>query len=202
MEISTPESLPPVLRAAATYQDLVAGQVLFHQRDQALAIFAVDIGRIRLVRYTSEGKLVVFEVVRAGESFAESALFSDVYICDAVVEVPSRVIVYPKQILLTVLRDQPDLAQDLMSRLIRKSQTLKVSLELRSIRAARERVLQYLLVAAQPSKTTVNFDRPLKDIASELDLRPEVLYRTLARLEREGIITRSFRQITLRTPGT
>lgn len=202
MEFSTPDSLPPVLRAAATYRDLVAGQVLFHQRDQALAIFAVDIGRLRLVRYTSEGKLVVFGVARVGESFAESALFSDVYLCDAVVEVPSRVIVYPKQILLTVLRDQSDLAFDFMSRLVKKSQSLKVSLELRSIRAARERVLQYLLLAVQPGETTVNFDRPLKDIASELDLRPEVLYRTLARLEREGIITRSFRQITLRTPAT
>lgn len=164
MEFSTPDSLPPVLRAAATYRDLIAGQVLFHQRDQGLAIFAVDIGRLRLVRYTSEGKLVVFGVARPGESFAESVLFSDIYLCDAVAEVPSRVIVYPKQILLTVLRDQPDLAFDFMSRLVKKSQSLKVSLELRSIRAARERVLQYLLVTAQPGETTVNFDRPLKDM--------------------------------------
>lgn len=202
MELSTPESLPPVLRAAITYQNLVAGQVLFHQRDQALAIFAVEIGRLRLVRYTCEGNLVVFQVARSGESFGESALFSDVYRCNAVAEVPSRVIVYPKQLLLRVLRDQPDLAEDFMERLVRKSQSLKVRLELRSIRAARDRVLQYLLVAAQPGETTVNLDRPLKDIASELGLSPEVLYRTLAQLEREGIITRARGQITLRTPAT
>lgn len=136
---------PSVLRAAIAYQNLTAGQVLFHQRDQALATFTVEIGRIRLVRYTSEGDLVVFQVVRAGESLAESALFSDVYRCDAVAEVPSRVIVYPKQLLLTVLRDQPDLAEDFMKRLVRKSQSLKFRLELRSIRSARERVLQYLV---------------------------------------------------------
>lgn len=201
MELSTPDSLPPVLQAAATYQDLVAGQILFHQRDQALAIFAVDLGRLRLVRYTSEGKLVVFQVVRAGESFAESALFSDIYRCDAVAEVPSRVIVYRKQILLTVLRDQPDLAEGFMKRLASKSQLLKDRLELQSIRSARERVLQYLLNAIQPGETTVNFDRTLKDIAGEIGLSFEVLYRTLAQLEREGIITRTDRQITLRTPA-
>ncbi len=202
MELSIPESLPDVLRAASTYRNLVAGQVLFHQRDKASAIFAVDIGRLRLVRYTGEGDLVVFQVVRAGESFGESALFSAIYNCDAVAEVPSRVIVYPKRLVLTALRDQPDLAEDLMSRLVRKSQSLKTRLEWRSIRAARDRLLQYLLVAMPSGETTVNFDRPLKYIASELGLSTEVLYRTLAQLEREGIITRVARKITLCTPET
>ncbi len=103
------------------------------------------------------------------------------------------VIVYPKQLLLTVLRDQSDLVEDFRSRFVRKSQSLKASLELRSIRSARERVLQYLLMAARPSETSVNFDRPFKDIASELGLSPEVLYRTLAQLERDGIIIRNAR---------
>lgn len=128
MNLSIPESLPPVLHTAIAYRNLAAGQVLFHQRDQAQAIFAVDVGRLRLVRYTSEGEMVVFGVVRAGESFAESDLFSLVYSCDAIAEVPSRVIVYPKQLLLTILPDQPDLASDFMERLARKSQSLKVRL--------------------------------------------------------------------------
>ncbi len=190
------------MREAIAYRNLVAGQVLFHQRDQALAVFVVKIGRFRLVRYTSEGNLVILQVARAGESFGESALYSEVYNCDAVAEVPSRVIVYPKQLLLQVLREQPDLVEDFISRFVRKSQFLKASLELRSIRSARERVLQYLLMAAQPNETTVNFDRPFKDIASELGLSPEVLYRTLAQLERDGIITRNRGQITLCMPAT
>lgn len=202
MYLSIPDSLPPVLQAAATYQELVAGQVLFHQRDRALAIFAVEIGRLRLVRYTSEGRLVIFQVPGAGESFAESALFSDVYNCEAVAEVPSRVIVYPKQLLLTVLHDYPDMVFAFMERLSRKSQSLKIRLELQSILSARERVLQYLLVTAQPGETTVNFERPLKDIASELGLTPETLSRSLTRLEREGVIIRTPGQITLRNTST
>ncbi|WP_375497145.1 Crp/Fnr family transcriptional regulator [uncultured Nostoc sp.] len=190
------------MRAAITYQNLATGQVLFHQRDQALAVFAANIGRLRLVRYTREGEIVVFQVVRAGESFAESDLFSEVYSCDAIAEMPSRVIVYPKQLLLTVLRDHPDLTFDLMERLARKSQLLKVRLELRSIRSARERVLQYLLVTAPLGETTVNFDQPLKNVASEIGLSPEVLYRTLTKLENEGTITRARGQITLCTPAT
>ncbi|HEY9845875.1 MAG TPA: helix-turn-helix domain-containing protein, partial [Candidatus Caenarcaniphilales bacterium] len=104
---------------------------------------------------------------------------------------------YPKQPLLRALRDCPDLAEDFLERLVKKSQSLKARLELRSIRSARNRVLHYLLVEAQPGATTLNFDRPLKDVAGDLGLTPEVLYRTLARLEREGMITRSNQQITL-----
>lgn len=201
MDLSIPDSLPSALQLAATYRILVTGQVLFHRRDEAQSIFVVQTGRLRLVRYTSEGKLVILQVVRAGESFAESALFSEVYGCDAIVEMPSRVIVYPKPLLLTVLRSQPDLAESFINRLALKNQSLKDRLELQSIRSARERVLQYLLHTLQTGETTVNFDRPIKDIAAELGLTPEALYRTLAQMEREGIITRAERQITLRTPA-
>lgn len=201
MDLSIPDSLPSALQLAVTYRDLVTGQVLFHRRDQAQSVFVVQTGRLRLVRYTSEGKLVILQVVRAGESFAESALFSDLYGCDAVVETPSRVIVYPKQLLLTVLRSQADLAESFINRLALKNQSLKDRLELQSIRSARERVLQYLLHTLQTGETSVNFDRPIKDIAAELGLTPEALYRTLAQMEREGIITRTQRRITLHTPA-
>lgn len=202
MDLLNLDSLPAALRSAATFQNLVAGQVLFHEREPAQAIYAVAVGRFRLVRYTSEGQLIIFRVVRAGESFSESALFSDTYNCNAIAEVPSRVIAYPKQVLLNVIQERPDFALSFMERFERKSQWLKSLIELRSIRSARDRVLQYLLTLARSSTTTLTFDRPLKNVASELGLSPEVLYRTLAQLEREGIIARTRGQIILRTPTT
>lgn len=117
MELSKPDSLPAVLRTATTQQNLTAGQVLFHQKGEAHAVFVVEQGRIKPVRYTNEGKLVIFQVARPADSFGELALFSDNYSCDAVAEIPSRVIVYPKQLLLSVLRDYPDLAEDYIQRL-------------------------------------------------------------------------------------
>jgi CRP-like cAMP-binding protein len=79
MNLSVPDSLPSQLRDGASYQNLAAGQVLFHQRDPADYIFAVEVGRIRLVGYTCEGNLVVYQIIRAKESFAESALFMELY---------------------------------------------------------------------------------------------------------------------------
>ncbi|MDJ0592748.1 MAG: Crp/Fnr family transcriptional regulator [Pleurocapsa sp. MO_226.B13] len=202
MNLSVPDSLPLQLQDRASYQNLVAGQVLFHYRDPAEYIFALEVGRIRLVRYTCEGNLVIFQIVRAGESFAESALFTELYHCNGIVEVPSRVICYPKTVVWEVLQNNPDLALNLLRRFDRKSQSLKKLLELRSIRSARDRLLQYLLFSASPGETRIMLDRSYKDIANELGLSPETLYRTLAELEREEIITRDGRQIELITPAT
>ncbi len=202
MNLSVPDSLPLQLQDRASYQNLVVGQVLFHHRDPAEYIFALEVGRIRLVRYTCDGNLVIFQIVRAKESFAESALFTQLYHCHAIVEVPSRVICYPKTVVWEVLQNNPDLALNLLRRFDRKSQSLKKLLELRSIRSARDRLLQYLLFSASPGETRIIFDRSYKDIANELGLSPETLYRTLAELEREEIITRDGRQVELRTPTT
>lgn len=199
MELSQPDSLPPALQTAITYTDLAVGQLLFSQSDRAQAIFVVEMGRLRLERSTQEGKTIVFQVARGGETFAESALFVDSYGCDAVAEVRSRVIAYPTQSLRAALREHPDLAENFIEQLVKKTHSLKSSLELRSIRSARDRVLHYLQARAQPNETVVNFDRPLKYVAGDLGLTPEGFYRTLARLEREGVIARAKQQITLRS---
>lgn len=135
LSVSVPDSLPSQLRDGANYQNLVAGQVVFHHRDSAKYLFALEIGRIRLVRYTCEGNLVVFEIVRAGESFAESALFTELYHCNTVVEVPSRVICYPKTAVWEVWQNNSDLALSFLRRFDRKSQSLKTLLELLSYSA-------------------------------------------------------------------
>ena len=84
MNSLVPDSLPLELRQEAKDRELVPGQVLFHYQDTARYIFALKEGRIRMVRYTCEGNLVIFQIVRAGESFAESALFTETYQCNAV----------------------------------------------------------------------------------------------------------------------
>ncbi|MEO1427775.1 MAG: Crp/Fnr family transcriptional regulator [Cyanobacteria bacterium J06632_19] len=202
MDLSVPSSLPLQLRDGARYENLVAGQVLFHYRDPAKYIFALEIGRIRLVRYTCEGNLVIFQIVRMKESFAESALFTELYDCHAIAEVPSRVICYPKTIIWELLQDNIELALNLLQKCNLKSQSLKKLLELRSIRSARERLLQYLLLMATTEKTRIFLDRSYKDIANELGLSSETLYRNLSELEKSGIISRQGRKIELLIPKT
>ncbi|MGQ4646373.1 cyclic nucleotide-binding domain-containing protein [Lyngbya aestuarii] len=181
-----------------TKRNLVAGQRLFHQGDLARAIFVVETGRLKIVRYTSNSRLVSFGVARAGESIAETALLDEVYGCTAIAEVASEVIAYPKSSLLSTLQDNPELTEKFLMMLGKKIKSLKIYLELREIQVADQRLLKYLHYFTQSNNSQmVNFDRPLKEIAAELGFTPETLSRALTRLEQEGTIARCKGVITL-----
>ena len=198
MDLTDIHRLPKSLQDKVAISYLAAGETLFAQEDRAANFYVVTAGRIKLVRYLDSGKISTFEIVRANQSIAEVALFADIYPCTAIAEINSEVIAYPKEELLKVLREYPDLTEDFMAMLVKKIQSLKFRLELRDIRIAHERVLRYLRHLVDfPKETTVVLDRPLKDIAGDLGFTPETLSRALIRLETDGAIARQERIITL-----
>lgn len=198
MDLTDPRQLPELLRDKITIYNLLAGETLFNQEEEASTFYVITSGRIKLIRYLDRGKVSTLEIVRVKGMLAEIALFADVYPCTAIAEIDSQVIAYPKDELLAVLRSDPDLAEDFMMMLVNKIQSLKFRLELRDIRIAHERVLRYLQHLVNfPEETTVILDRPLKDIAGDLGFTPETLSRALIKLETDGAIVRQERIITL-----
>lgn len=157
-------------------------------------------GRLRLNRHSIDSHSVCLHTARPGELFAEAALFSDTYHCDAVAAVASSVRVYPKSELLAAFRSDSALGERYMSALAHEIHALRNRLEERNIRSARERLLHHLALAADGR--TVRLDGTLMDLAAEIGLTHEVLYRTLAALEREGTITRTPSGIIFRRNST
>ena len=198
------ESAAALLAAAmggnAARRALRRGEPLFRQDDPAAAVFAVEAGRVRLLRHTSEGSVVTVAVARAGETLAEAALFAERYHCDAVADLPSRVLAYAKPALLAALRADPDLAARFLAVLARQVQSLRARLELRSLRSARQRVLAYLTLEGTEDDRPDATPRPVRDLATDLGLTPEALYRTLARLEAGGLVVRDGRRLRLAAP--
>jgi CRP-like cAMP-binding protein len=195
--LSDRDWLPDQLRRLAKTRALAAGEVLFRQGDRANAIFEVAQGRMRLIRHTIDNRPVTLHTARAGELFAEAALFADRYHCDAVAASESRVHVYPKRALLAAFRDDPALSARFMATLAHQIHALRSRLEGRNIRSARERILNYLVLAADAATRTVTLDGTLMDLASEIGVSHEVLYRTLAALAKDGIVARTRSTITL-----
>lgn len=197
------DEVPESVRRQMSVRELAEGEPLFRQSDRASAIFEVVSGRVRLVRRTIDDHLLALHTARPGDLLAEAALFSDVYHCDAVAAVASRVRVYPKRALLMALRKHPSLFEAFAARLARQLQALRTRLELRNIRSARERLIQYLRLSAGGDGRIVTIDGHLQDLAADLGLSREALYRTLAALEADGVIERSAMGILLKkTPVT
>ncbi len=184
-----PGALLQDLVPAAAVRTLDAESVLFRQGDSVHEVFVVDQGQVRLQRHTVEGVRLTLQTAGAGALLATASLFADRYHCDAVADMPSRIEVFSRQTVLDALSNRPDAARSVMAALAGQVIELRTRLELRNIRSARQRVWHYLALAAD-SDRRVATRGPLKQMAEALGLTPEALYRTLAALERDGVIHR------------
>ncbi len=181
-------------------RSLARNEVLFRQGDKVTAIYFVEAGRLRLERRTFDGRLLVLGTTPAGEFFVEAALFADIFHCDAVATEPSQVRVYPKAAVLNALRTDPANAMSFLALMAHRVIELRQRIEVMKVRSAKERVMLYLDLNAGSGGRTVNLRGPLQDVAGELGLTREALYRTLASLERAGAIERTGARILIKKP--
>jgi CRP/FNR family transcriptional regulator, dissimilatory nitrate respiration regulator len=189
--------LPDAVRAAAVDRKLKAGEALFRLGDKTAGLCEVVSGRVRLARVDRLGHETILHVAGPGETLAEASLFSVTYHCDAVASTSATVRIYPKRAVLAAFDKDPKAAQAFTATLARQVMSLRTRIEQRNIRSARERVRHYLVLNAGADGRTVDLRGTLKDISAEIGLTHEVLYRTLAALERTGEIKRNRGKITL-----
>ena len=179
------------VRSAAIERRLKPGQVLFHSGSKSNSLYEVVSGTVRLVRTDRSGREAVLQVACAGDSLAEASLFSSSYHCDAIATTEAVVRLYPKALLLADLQRDPEIAKSFAAILARQVMTLRMRLERRNIHSARDRVRHFLTVNAGADARTVVLPGTIKELAADLGLTHEALYRTLARMEADGEITRA-----------
>jgi CRP/FNR family transcriptional regulator, dissimilatory nitrate respiration regulator len=195
--MSTNNWLPAAVRAVAIDRKLKAGEVLFRRGGKTVGLFEVITGRVRLARADRSGHEIVLHVASAGETLAEASLFSAQYHCDATASTDAIVRVYPKRDVLAALEENPKAAQTFSATLAHQVMNLRTRLEQRNIRRAAERVRHFLALNTESDGRTIKLRGTLKDLAAELGLTHEALYRTLATLEHSGEIKRKKAKITL-----
>jgi len=188
--------LPPGLRAKVFSRRLMAGQAAFLQGETARTVYFLQEGKIRLHSHTRE-QWVNLYCINRGEWFAEIALALDAYPFTATAERPSSILAIPRPLLADACAHSPALAAVLFERLARHAQRVQTALEARAIRSAPERILHYLQMQAGRGEQPLRFEYPLKDLAYELGLAPESLYRAFAKLQAQGVLQRNKRRVYL-----
>ena len=190
--------LPAAVRAKATDRKLKAGEALFRLGDRPVSFYEVLAGRVRLSRVDRAGQEVILYVAGSGETLAEASLYSAAYHCDAIASTAATVRAYPKAALLAAFAKDRKAAQAFTATLARQVMNLRTRIEQRNIRSARERVRHYLIVNADAGIVTLR--GTVKELAAELGLTHEALYRTLGALERGGEIKRGRGKIIVSAP--
>lgn len=172
---------------------VLQGASLFRASDPSKGCFYLITGEMRLVRWSRDGRGTIIHVARAGETFAEAALFSPHYHCDAVAVTESSGHILRKTAINSAFKTNPRFALAFSACLARQVQDLRHRVELSGIRSADDRILAALSNYMVLDSGEFLGLPPLKVLASQIGMTHEALYRSIARLVGNGRLIRAGR---------
>ena len=190
MSLSRHPSFPLALQPCVSRLDLQPAQTLFRAGAPPRYIHFIEEGAVRLVRHGRQGEEVVLHDARPGEFLAEASLDSARYDCDALATQPSVILRASKADFQRLLVDNADFARIWMALLAAQLRTARARIERLSLRSAEERIRHLLLSEGRGPRCELEIAGSLKELARRLGLTHESLYRTLARMQKDGFIDR------------
>ena len=177
------------LIAAAKIEDHDKDSYLFHVGEPVTGIYYILSGEVKACRPMHDEREAVMMRARAGEFFAESAIAAPTYSCDGLAVVASCTAFLPTLTITTAL-NEPTFAKAFFLANAANGRRQCSRYERLRLRSARDRILHLLTCEAGPDGVFF-WQPPLVELAAELALEPETLYRVLSELERDGLIIRS-----------
>lgn len=160
---------------------LTQGSYLFHQNDPVNSIFIIEEGSVELTRHQQDGSLIILQRATRHTILAEASLYSKVYHCDAIVELPSSVFQLPKIAFLKQLREDDEFAYLWAAHLAREVQSARYRSELLTRKTVAERLNGWLDWQGEGLPPKGQW----KSIAIQIGVSPEALYRELAKRRSE-----------------
>ena len=175
------ETLFNALQAKAESREEVReGGYLFHLGDRVEQLYAVEQGLVELTRFQEDGAQIILQRALSGDILAESSMYSDKYHCDAIATVTSVVLCIPK----------PTVQQGFESGSFSLLWGRHLAREILRARF-RSELLSRKTVAARLDGWLDWSDNELpargdwKNLAIELAVSPEALYREIARRRKQ-----------------
>lgn len=180
---------------------LAVGKPLFEQGQLVTDFFFVSSGQVKLTRLSSEGDEKVIEIVNAGDSFAEAAVFGNfsgypvnsIAIRDSVI-FRINAVAYKEE-----LRASIESCFAMMTTLSMRTHRLLSEIDRLTLHNATYRLGMYLLeeIKAQEGSVGINLNAPKHVIASRLSVKPETLSRTFKSLVERDYIAVDERHILI-----
>ncbi|HET9835562.1 MAG TPA: Crp/Fnr family transcriptional regulator [Rhodanobacteraceae bacterium] len=171
---------------------LAEGQSLFSQGDRANKFYIVVKGAMKLFRVSPQGTEKIMRLVRDGQSFAESILFSDPprYPVHAQAAEDSELVAIEREAYLRILRNSFETCRAVMAQMTQRIQAHWNEIEALSLHGAVPRVARYLLEQlALQGGPQLKLPATKSQIAAQLGLAPETLSRGLRTLSEHGAIS-------------
>ena len=168
-----------------------ANAPLFAECDPATHFFLIISGSVRLYRLTPDGKEKVIEIIRAGETFAESvALLDKPYPVFANTIEATEMIKIPAAVIRNLMTQNTGLALKMLASLSLRVHKFINDIHTLSMSSAQQKVAGYFLAFLSDEETEQRIELPSKKaiVASRLGLQPETFSRVLGKMKERGVI--------------
>jgi CRP/FNR family transcriptional regulator, dissimilatory nitrate respiration regulator len=197
--------------------DLPAESTIFLQGDPARALFLLAAGRVKVFKLLRDGRTATVRHVDAGQTFAEAALFHEVYPSSTETMTASLLYRFETEDVLTLLAAEPQFAVNMIASMAHLLGLLNSRVE-ELLLPVPARLARYLLTLADkqldrrekdaetpaagravpgPAPAPSDVPRVVKlptskrELAARLGTVPETLSRTFDRLKRAEVIRMS-----------
>ena len=164
-----------ILNASAplTYRDR---SKVFARSDQVRSVFILENGAVKLSRMSGDGHELILHHARGKAILAEASVYADRYHCDAICSEDSEIRSLSVHRFKGVLETNSELASMWATHLAHSLQAARFRSEILSLKKVEDRLQAWLSWNA-----TLPAKGHWKDLAAEIGVSPEALYREIAK---------------------
>lgn len=198
------EGLPPEqledLAMIMTDQIFRKGEIVFSEGEEAAGFYVALKGRIKVYKLSAEGKEQILHLFGPGEPFGEVPVFTGQrFPAHAEVMEESRVLFFPKDSFVALIKRNPSLALNMLGILSKRLRRFTALIDDLSLKEVPGRLAAHLLYlsAKQKGSEEVELSITKAQLASLLGTIPETLSRILGKMAAQGLIETEARRIRI-----
>lgn len=169
--------------------------IVFQEMDDATSMYLVLEGRVKLTRYSLDGREVILHLVEPHEFMAEAAVFLGTYPATAISMENSVLLRLRKEALTELMESHPAFMHSIIDALSTWLKRMVEKVNQLTLNDASARLIHYLLACEKESMVEL----PVKkgELAVMLNMKQATLSRALRRLMNERLIHVNGRAIRL-----
>ncbi len=167
------------------------GETIFSQGDEATGFYAVLSGLVKIFKLSLNGKEQILHVFGNGNIFGEVPMFSgEKFPANAVAIEKSRLLFFPKRLLLKLIKEDATIAMKMLSELSSRLRYFTRLVEDLSLKEVPARLAAYILYLSniKGGSNDITLSITKGQLSSLLGTTPETISRILSKLNNNGII--------------
>lgn len=183
--------------AMARTSDFGENELVVDYEDETRNVFLIQSGRVRVILRIATGREVILGEFAQGQCFGElAAVDGTTRSANVTAMVNTRVMTLPQAVFLEILRENPDVALQLMRSMSALIRSLNTRLAEHAFLPAKYRLYSELIRLSKPRRgedgQRIVSPPPIQlELAERIGCRREVVSREIAKMEREKVVERS-----------